>query len=154
MARKEGSVTTPPDASRMTAAGIGRSQRAIWRWGFTPCPERLSIVRDWPAFGVWGNAPASNRVAQHGLFLRLGGARHQAQRKCTEVKRREDSAKPNPKGAQASARSTGGGLVSFAAKIAKNTKTLRTMRSLRLTIFHCQSNRFTQVVITHQKLKA
>ena len=52
------------------------------------------------------------------------------------------------------ARSAGGGLVSFAAKIAKSTKTLRTMRSLRLTIFHCQSNRFTQVVITHQKLKA
>ena len=61
MARKGGSVTTPPDASRKTAAGIGRSQRSIWRWGFTPCPERLSIVRDWPGFGVWGNAPASNQ---------------------------------------------------------------------------------------------
>ena len=34
----------------------------------------------------------------------LGGAKHKAKRECTEAKRRVDSAKPNPKGAQASAR--------------------------------------------------
>ena len=37
--------------------------------------------------------------------MRIESAKHQAERECTEVKRREDSAKPNPKGAQASARS-------------------------------------------------
>ena len=37
--------------------------------------------------------------------MRIESAKHQAERECTEVKRREDSAKPNPKGAQVSARS-------------------------------------------------
>ena len=35
----------------------------------------------------------------------VGMREAKAERECTEVKRREDSAKPNPKGAQASARS-------------------------------------------------
>ncbi len=35
----------------------------------------------------------------------VGMRETKAERECTEVKRREDSAKPNPKGAQASARS-------------------------------------------------
>ncbi len=38
-----------------------------------------------------------------GIYSWLGGAKHKAERECTEAKRRGDSAKPNPKGAQASA---------------------------------------------------
>ena len=40
-----------------------------------------------------------------GIYSWLGGAKRKAKRECTEAKRRGDSAKPNPKGAQASARS-------------------------------------------------
>ena len=37
-----------------------KDARVILRWGSTPCPELQSITRDWPAFGVWGEAPAIN----------------------------------------------------------------------------------------------
>ena len=36
--------------------------RMIWRWGSTPYPECLRITSDCPAFGGWGNAPATNHL--------------------------------------------------------------------------------------------
>ena len=35
-----------------------RTQRVIWRWGFTPYPKCELIIRDSTLFGVWGKAPA------------------------------------------------------------------------------------------------
>ena len=108
--RKMGSITIPPSFARLKR---DQFPRFVLLAASPRCPlldgERAKRANSkapsvTQKLRVWAPQAKAGKRGM-GIYSWLGGAKRQAKRECTEAKRRGDSAKPNPKGAQASARS-------------------------------------------------